>query len=427
MNVNGFIRAAVVAVCVVCVTDTRGQIGITDYRKAVVEYSYALKVARQQSVAAAERSAAAKTGYLPKLSATGSFAIDFRQTKSYDGDVPKWVEPYTFALQPTVIQTIYGGGAVRSGYNRARVAYEIALCEEAFAELDILYAAEYAYWSHSASVKLYEATVRYVQIIRSLEEMVRQRFEEGYIGRGDVLMVEAQLSEAEYGLINAEKYLRTTRNNFNILMGASPEAEIVLADSVSQEIVMPERVVLDRILLDRPDYIASEKQVEYAEWGVSSAGSAYNPSLSLGVGGIWHNTTPNFGSTRLDGSVYLNLSIPIFGWGERRKTVGAARAELEASRYGLSGLRDDILREESNAWTGIVENFMQVNYSKRSLEIARQNLELSTLSYNEGQLAILDVLSAQLSWIQLYTNAITAEYNYRISLAQYRRATGTKD
>ena len=36
---------------------------------------------------------------------------------------------------------------------------------------------------------------------------------------------------------------------------------------------------------------------------------------------------------------------------------------------------------------------------------------------------ILDVLQAQLSWIQLYTNAIKAHYNYAVAVSDYRRIT----
>jgi hypothetical protein len=33
------------------------------------------------------------------------------------------------------------------------------------------------------------------------------------------------------------------------------------------------------------------------------------------------------------------------------------------------------------------------------------------------------VLQAQISWLQLYTNAITARFNYALSVADYQRIT----
>ena len=47
----------------------------------------------------------------------------------------------------------------------------------------------------------------------------------------------------------------------------------------------------------------------------------------------------------------------------------------------------------------------------------------STYSYGEGLATILDVLQAQLSWIQLYSNAIRAHYNYAVAVSDYQRIT----
>ena len=76
-----------------------------------------------------------------------------------------------------------------------------------------------------------------------------------------------------------------------------------------------------------------------------------------------------------------------------------------------------------NGWTAIVQSRAQVDASEQSLRIAGENLSLSTYSYKEGLVTILDVLQAQLSWIQLYTADLTARYNYAVAIADYRRIT----
>jgi outer membrane protein TolC len=35
----------------------------------------------------------------------------------------------------------------------------------------------------------------------------------------------------------------------------------------------------------------------------------------------------------------------------------------------------------------------------------------------------LDVLQAQISWIQIYTNAITARFNYAVAWSNYNKVT----
>jgi outer membrane protein TolC len=61
--------------------------------------------------------------------------------------------------------------------------------------------------------------------------------------------------------------------------------------------------------------------------------------------------------------------------------------------------------------------------SLHNLSIAGENLSISTYSYREGQATVLDVLQAQISWIQIYTNAITARFNYAIAVSEYNLVT----
>ena len=139
---------------------------------------------------------------------------------------------------------------------------------------------------------------------------------------------------------------------------------------------------------------------------------------------MWQPYYPNrTGATYVDGSAFVKLSVPIFHWGERRRAVGAARAVQLQQEWNAALVHDDIVREEMNGWTALVQSRAQVDASEESLRIAGENLSISTYSYGEGLATILDVLQAQLSWIQLYSNAIRAHYNYAVAVSDYQRIT----
>ena len=346
----------------------------------------------------------------------GSFTATVRH---FDG-----VERWTFSLLPQLVQTVYGGGAVRAAARQAELGYGIALCDEEFSRLDVRYAADYAYWNLSA-VELYAASMRqYVVIIRSLKEVVDRRFSEGYIAKGDVLMIDARLSEAEYSLVSAEQSYEVALHNFNILRGTDAALGVQLAQGIRDSLPMPGRVVAAEALERRPDYAAARLRSEQAEAGIRAVRAPFNPQLSVGVGGMWQPYYSNStGATYVDGSAFVKLSVPIFHWGERRRAVGAARAVQLQQEWNAALVHDDIVREEMNGWTALVQSRAQVDASEESLRIAGENLSISTYSYGEGLATILDVLQAQLSWIQLYSNAIRAHYNYAVAVSDYQRIT----
>ena len=366
-----------------------GQTSLADYRAAVADYSWQLKIAASKSDAAAETAGQARTGYLPRLAMDGSFTATVRH---FDG-----VERWTFSLLPQLVQTVYGGGAVRAAARQAELGYGIALCDEEFSRLDVRYAADYAYWNLSA-VELYAASMRqYVAIIRSLKEVVGCRFSEGYIAKGDVLMIDARLSEAEYSLVSAEQSYEVALHNFNILRGTDAALGVQLAQGIRDSLPMPGRVVAAEALERRPDYAAARLRSEQAEAGIRAVRAPFNPQLSVGVGGMWQPYYPNStGATYVDGSAFVKLSVPIFHWGERRRAVGAARAVQLQQEWNAALVHDDIVREEMNGWTALVQSRAQVDASEESLRIAGENLSISTYSYGEGLATILDVLQAQL-------------------------------
>lgn len=413
-------RVLLLLVCLLLWRPLCGQTTLDDYRRVVAEYSRELKMAAAGSRAAAERMGQARTGYLPRLSLDGSFSATVR-----DNDGAKH---WTFGVLPQLVQTLYGGGAVRAAVESAALDYDIALCDEEFSQFEVRYAAEYAYWNLSAMEAFAAAVRRYVELIRSLKEVVDYRFDEGYIAKSDVLMIDARLSEAAYELLTAERNLAVARHNFNILRGAEGDTTVTLAQSIRDTVPLPQRIAAGEALARRPDYRAARLAGERAGVEVRTARSAFNPQLSVGVGASWKPHSPNrTGATLLDGEAFVRLSVPIFHGGERRRAVRAARAGQERAAWSEALLRDDIVREEMNGWTAMVEARAQVMASEQSLRIAGENLDISTYSYREGQASILDVLQAQLSWIQLYTNAIQAHYAYAVAVADYRRITADPD
>lgn len=399
-----------------CALPLQAQITLEEYRHDVAEYSYSLKAAAARTEAAAETLGQARTGFLPRLSMEGDFSLTARRYADF--------ERWTFSLQPQIVQTIYGGGAVRAQVDRAGIGYDIALCEEEFSRLDVRYAADYAYWSLSASRFYAAAMQRYVGIIVSLKEVIDHRFVEGYIAKGDVLMIDARLSEARYEQVAAEQSADVALHNFNILRGADPAAEVVLTGGIRDSLPLPARMTVAEAVERRPDYSAARLRSEQAGADIRIARASFNPRLNVGVGGAWKPYMPNrTGATILDGSLFVGLSVPIFHWGERRHAVAAARARQLESEWGAAGLYDEIVRSEMNGWTAVVQGRAQVDATEHSLSIASENLDISTYSYGEGLATILDVLQAQLSWIQLYTNSIRARYNYAVAISDYARIT----
>lgn len=412
------IISLLLAVAAACSAQSQTQtlFSLQAYRDSVYLNSMDISNASVEVERATAQVHIAKTDFLPSLTASGSFTTDFRRS----GDADLW----GFTLQPRIEQILYAGGGVRASFRRAELQSGVATENQRMTQLDVRNAAERAYYSLSA-MQLYRAATReYVAIIRSLYGVVEERFSEGYVAKGDLLQVETRLSEAEFALLEMENDYEVALHRFNALRGETGGGDVALSNSILDSVAMPARVTVEQMLQQRPDMRAAALTTLAAEYGVKATRAQYNPRLTAGVSGSWQTYSPNASAkTYVDGALVVGLSVPLFHWGERRSAVAVARSDVRRAENGMEQLRRDAAEQEADGWSAMTSSYSQIQSSLHNLAIAAENLSISTYSYQEGQATVLDVLQAQISWLQLYTNAITARFNYAVAVSDYHRIT----
>ena len=393
------------------------QISLDSYRESVLAYSHELQDAEFATQGAREQEIVAHKGYLPFFSLARELNIDMRN--------PAVGRRWSWLTQLDVLQPIFRGGEVRATAKRAELASDISVLNEVATELLVCYTAEVAYWSLSRAESYYEALVEYVAIVRSLRDVVAERYNEGYISKSDLLQVESRLSDAEYQLSEAMQKRDIALHNFNLLRGFAPDCIVVLSESIFDHVQMPERESVGSIISRHPDYKTSELETTRAFWGIRAARAKYLPQIEVGAYALLQPNTPHVrgGGTRLDGGVMLSFSTPLYHFGERKHAVSAARSDYLRRVNSVASVTDRIILEESDTWTNLTSTNDRVATAQRNLALAEENLTISTYSYREGLATILDVLQAQLSWLQIYTNVISAQYDYAVAVSAYDYVT----
>lgn len=393
------------------------QVSLDDYSESVLAYSLELQDAEFAKQGAREREIVARKGYLPILSLARELNIEAR--KPDDGRRWNWL------TQLDVSQPIFRGGEVRATAKRAELAFDISEYEAEATEFLVRYTAEVAYWSLSRAEGYYEAITQYVAIVESLRDVVAERYDAGYISKSDLLQVASRLSDARYQLSEAEQKRDIALHNFNLLRGVEPTSKVVLAESIFNSVALPVRESVDSVILRHPDYNSSELSAMRAFWGIRAERARYLPKIEVGAYALLQPNMPHVrgGGTRLDGGFMLSFSSPIYHFGERRHAVAAARSDYLREVNATLAVVDRITLEESDTWTNLCATRDRVATAQRNLSIAEENLSISTYSYREGLASILDVLQAQLSWLQIYTNTLSAQYDYAVAVSAYDYVT----
>ena len=401
------------SLCAVC--ELSAQVTLEAYRDSVFVNSYEMAIADEQVSRSYSVMRKSYADFLPSLDGEASVGTSLRRMD----DEKLWF----FDISPRISQTLLGGG-VRAAYRQSQSQLRGAMYDAEYVRRTMLYEADYAYWSLSAMGFYKEAVMEYFAIVKSLADVVQERFDAGYVAKSDLLQVQARRSEAEYAVVASQKDYDVALHRFNNLRGVDETTTTSLAESILDSLPMPRRVSYNEMIEARADVQSAREAIYAAEWGVGVMRAKYNPTVNVSIRGSWQTYSPNLSNrTFVDGAVMLGVSVPLFHWGERRQAVAIANSDLQIAEHRWEQMCSDAEQEEADGWSALQSSYMQMQSSLQNLRIAQENLSISTFSYREGQATVLDVLQAQISWLQIYTNAITARFNYAVAVSAYHFIT----
>lgn len=403
-----------------------GPVSSAQYRQRVLDYSLSLRQSGEQTEAVRQAMREAKTSYLPSLdfSGTGQYRVT-----DYDMDFAGakiGMRPESYSVDANLQQVVYAGGGVKHGYQAAKIQHEIAQQSEELTMSNVVYSAELNYWGAAAKSALYRLTNRYVNLIEEQTNVIRERFRDGLISKTDLLQIEGRLSDARIQRSEANKSYQLALQNLNIMMGCDPMQPVVMSDEISRPDSIPASVLSLEAALDRrAEFAISEKNVDYQQRQLKIERSKYLPQLAVGMKAGWGTPMLNFdGSTMWNSYVYASLNVPLFRWGAKYKSVASQRALVRSREYAVQQTRDQISQELYGAYTSLVEYRNQIAIAEEACATTRESLELNTFSYNEGKLPIVDVLTAQLAWVQSNSALIQAWLQEKVAFVDYNKAIG---
>lgn len=391
------------------------------YRDKVEAYSQILKQQKLKTMASTEARKIAHTGFLPKIDVNADGTLNM-------SDLSAWNEPlgeyrnHTYQGVFIVSQPLYTGGALNAQHKIAKADEKLNQLNEELTIDQIHYQSDAVYWNASASQAMLQAADKYQSIVKQQYDIIQDRFSDGMISRTDLLMISTRLKEAELQYIKARQNYTLALQKLNILMGEEPNSPVDSLYTIDKASAPVQILSLENVLQRRADFESTEVNIMKSEAQRKAALSQFNPQLNMYFSGGWATATPNLGyDVSFNPIVGININIPIFRWGARFKTNRQQKAYIGIQKLQQSYVTDNINEELSAALTKLTETEYQVKTATETMNLANENLDLVSFSYNEGKANMVDVLSAQLSWTQAHTNLINAYLSEKMAVAEYRK------
>ena len=265
------------------------------------------------------------------------------------------------------------------------------------------------------------------------EEMMKQ----GQMARADLIQLEAQLSSAQYSLVNSETQLSNYKRQLKALLeldlntpfdvaGTIPTDEQVLA------LVPSAQEAYAKALEVRPEIKSAKLSIEAADMQLDIAKRGFLPTIGASASlGSNHSTGSKNGwgeqmKTNLNMSAGLNVSVPIFD--NRRNMSNVKTAKLQQ----LSSKLD--LQDKKNALSSTIEQYWlnanngQQNYlaAKARVKSQEASYELLNEQFHNGLKNTVDVLQGRDNVISAEQDMLQSKYMALLNIQLLKFYTGEK-
>lgn len=150
--------------------------------------------------------------------------------------------------------------------------------------------------------------------------------------------------------------------------------------------------------------------------GVSSTGS-YNENL--------YDTDASGVSPPRQGSVGVNLSVPVFSGGAVRNSVRAAETRVEAGRAGLRSVESQLFTDVVSAYLDVLRDEATVRLNQQNVRALDVNLQATGDRFEVGDLTRTDVAQSEARLALAQSQLRGAEARLIASRENYIRVVGT--
>ena len=223
-------------------------------------------------------------------------------------------------------------------------------------------------------------------------EVMKARFNAGFINEVDMSQSKIQLNEAYTAI---EVFLRArnkTENGINILLGTTPK-DIPRGLSLFDQIETPNIPVglPSELLNRRPDILEAERKLHAQTLRIGVAEALKYPSLTLSLDMGAQLLSP----TLLFGNLTGQLFGPLFNAGRLQKNVEVEELRTKQLLYDYQSTFLTALQEVEDAMISVETYKREYFLRNEQMEIATKATQLSWVRYNGGLTSYLEVLLLQ--------------------------------
>jgi outer membrane protein TolC len=330
-----------------------------------------------------------------------------------------------------VTQPIFMGGAIIAMNKMADLGEDLAANSADARRQETLYQIDQAYWQVVSLRHKQKLAEGFLDLVKKLDGDVQKMIREGVATRSEGLSVSVKVNEAEMAVMKVNDGLTLSKMLLCQLCGLPVNEQVTLADEETEQIaaVEPSEDFQKGDYLEyRPELKMLQNVVDISHQTTNLLKAGNLPQVLL-VGG-YSATNPNVYNgfqRKLSGAwnIAVMMRVPIWNWGDVAYKVRAAKGATTIATLELEEAREKMELQVSQSNFRVNEANKKLQMAQASQQKAEENLRTANLGFQEGVISSTTVMEAQTAWLQAQSQRIDAEIDVKLSRVNLQKSLGT--
>ncbi len=312
------------------------------------------------------------------------------------------------SLTLSLKQPLFTYNKTKQELQSLELAYENTSLDFALQELNVERSVTQAFYQvYQSQMSLNTSREEYENRKKSYE-IIKNKVEGGLVAKEELYQAELDLLTSESSLKDAEVSFENDKDKFKQMLGISLEEEImVLADISILPVDVDLKEAINYGISKRMEIRQREISINESQFSLirTNASNEFKGDISIDVGifGEDEKLPRVFDEATNNQDFSINLTIPIWDWGEKKARLKAAQASLESSKNSLRDEEINIKLTIRQVYRSLQNNLLQIEISRKNLENAQLTYEINLEKYKNGDLTSMD--------LNLVQNQLTTKKN----------------
>ncbi len=328
-------------------------------------------------------------------------------------------------------QPVFMGGAIVAMNKIADIGEDLAANSADARRQETLYQIDQAYWQVVSLRHKQKLAEGYLDLVKKLDGDVQKMIREGVATRSEGLSVSVKVNEAEMAVMKVNDGLTLSKMLLCQLCGLPVDEQVTLADEETDQLATAATIDAfhkEDYLENRHEMKMLQNMVDIGHQTTNMLKAGHLPQVLL-MGG-YTATNPNVYNgfqRKLGGAwnVAVMMRIPIWNWGDVAYKVRAAKGATTIASLELEEAREKMELQVNQSNFRVNEANKKLELALTSQQRAEENLRTANLGFKEGVISSTTVMEAQTAWLQAQSQRIDAEIDVQLSRVNLQKSLGT--